>query len=259
MRAVLTVIPPRLAIPGTTSGASASASASREAGRANGRAQDGIGRVWHLSRYVNWSNTDNGVGVLGLALIDQDGVVADFERGVLDAFRAAHPGAPFIELADRRVFYAREQYAEQFGSDWGRAINAITRHADFYRNLPVIAGAPEALREMREAGHEVFLCTSPLTSSRWCVPEKLAWVENHLGASWLDRIIIAKDKTLVGDRLRQCILVDDRPVIRGLADPPPWTHVLFDAPYNRNQAEQRPRLSCWSDWRSALRPYLDGH
>jgi hypothetical protein len=44
------------------------------------------------------------------------------------------------ELADRRVFHAREQYAEQFGSDWGRAINAITRHADFYRNLPVIAG-----------------------------------------------------------------------------------------------------------------------
>jgi len=199
------------------------------------------------------------VGVLGLALIDQDGVVADFERGVLDAFRAANPGAPFIELADRRVFYAREQYAEQFGSDWGRAINAITRHADFYRNLPVIAGAPEALREMREAGHEVFLCTSPLTGSRWCVPEKLAWVENHLGASWLDRIIIAKDKTLVGDRLRQCILVDDRPVIQGLADPPPWTHVLFDAPYNQNQAEQRPRLSCWSDWRSALSPYLDGH
>lgn len=48
----------------------------------------------------------------------------------------------------------------------------------------------------------VFLCTSPLTGSRWCVPEKLAWVENHLGASWLDRIIIAKDKTLAGDRAR---------------------------------------------------------
>jgi len=78
----------------------------------------------------------------------------------------------------------------------------------------------------------------------------LAWVENHLGASWLDRIIIAKDKTLVGDRLRQCILVADRPVIRA----PPWTHVLFDAPYNPNQAEQRPRLSSWSDWRSALSP-----
>ena len=40
----------------------------------------------------------------------------------------------------RPGFHAREQYAEQFGSDWGRAINAITRHADFYRNLPVSAG-----------------------------------------------------------------------------------------------------------------------
>ena len=34
---------------------------------------------------------------------------------------------------------------------------------------------------MLEAGHEVFVCTSPLSGTRWCMPEKLAWVEKHLG------------------------------------------------------------------------------
>jgi 5'-nucleotidase len=110
---------------------------------------------------------------------------------------------------------------------------------------------------MLGAGHEVFLCTSPLTGSRWCVPEKLAWVEQHLGPRWLRRTIITADKTLVGDRLQRCILVDDRPVIKGLADPPPWQHVLFDAPYNRTKPG--PRLSSWADWREILGPYLDGH
>ncbi len=188
--------------------------------------------------------------IVGLALIDQDGVVADWERALLDAFTAEHPGAPFIEIADRRGFYAREQY----GPVWGPAVDAITHARGFYLDLPVIAGAVAALEEMRAAGHQVFLCTSPLTGSPWCVPEKLAWVERHLGGAWLDRVIIAKDKTLVGDWRQPCVLVDDRPRITGLADPPPWRRVLFDAPYNR--AEPGPRLSSWPAWREVLTPYL---
>jgi len=62
----------------------------------------------------------------------------------------------------------------------------------FYLSLPVIAGAARALEEMLEAGHEVFVCTSPLSGTRWCMQEKLVWVEEHLGASWVDRVIITK-------------------------------------------------------------------
>lgn len=192
---------------------------------------------------------------MGLVLIDQDGVLADFERGLLDAFRAEHPGAPFIDLSARRGFYARCQYAATYGPEWGRTVDAISHAKGFFLSLPVIPGALEALREMREAGHEVFVCTSPLTGSQWCVPEKLAWIESHLDRSWLDQVIIIKDKTLVGDRLQRCVLVDDRPLITGSANPPPWTHVLYDAPYN--QAEPGPRLSCWAEWHDVLSPYLD--
>lgn len=186
---------------------------------------------------------------MSVVLVDQDGVLADFEQGLLDAFRARHPGAPFIALADRRKFYAREQYPPE----WAEAIDAIIGTEGFYRNLPPINDAPAALEEMLGAGHDVFLCTSPMISSRWCVPEKLAWVEQHLGRTWLRRTVITPDKTLVGDRLQPCVLVDDRPSVTGVASPP-WTHVLFDAPYN--QGERGPRLSSWADWREVLEPIL---
>jgi 5'-nucleotidase len=186
---------------------------------------------------------------LGVVLVDQDGVLADFEQGLLDSFRARHPGAPFIALADRRGFYAREQYPAQ----WAKAIDTIVRSEGFYRDLPAIEYASAALAEMLTAGHDVFLCTSPLTGSRWCLPEKLAWIERHLGPAWLRRTIITPDKTLVGDRLKPCVLVDDRPAITGVASPP-WTQVLFDAPYNRGA--HGPRLSSWADWRTVIEPVL---
>ncbi len=189
---------------------------------------------------------------MGVLLIDQDGVLADFEQGLFDAFSAWHPCGPSIRPADRRGFYAREQYPGK----WRPAVNALMRVEGFYRNLPEIEGAPAALEEMRKAGHTVFVCTSPMSDAPWCIPEKLAWIKEHLGPDWVDRTIIAKDKTLVGDRRQPCVLVDDRPDVgsRGVAQPP-WTHVLFDAPYNQEETE-RPRLSCWADWSAVLDPVL---
>lgn len=43
-------------------------------------------------------------------LVDMDGVLADFEGGVLREFRARFPAEPRVELAERRGFSVREQY-----------------------------------------------------------------------------------------------------------------------------------------------------
>jgi 5'-nucleotidase len=191
-----------------------------------------------------------GESVVGLVLVDQDGTIADFEQALLDAFRVKHPDAPFIDIADRCEVSARKQY----GPRWGPAVDAIMKTEGFYLSLPVIAGVRRAFDEMLEAGHEVFVCTAPLSGTRWCMPEKLAWVEEHLGGSWVDRVIITKDKTLVGDPFRPCVLVDDRPGVGGLVKPPSWQQVLFDAPYN--QTTRAPRMTSWPDWRQVLAPYL---
>lgn len=189
---------------------------------------------------------------MGLALIDQDGVVADFERGLLDELSERDGRAPRIEIADRRIFSAREQYEQEF-PPWHNEVDAIMHAEGFYAGLPEIPGAKKALHQMAEAGHEVFLCTAPLKDSPWCIPEKVGWVMAHLGPEWLPRIIITRDKTLIGARHLPCVLVDDRPEITGLAEPL-WTHVLFHAAYN--QHEDGPRLSCWEDWPDVLGPLL---
>jgi hypothetical protein len=43
-------------------------------------------------------------------LVDMDGVLADFEAGLLRGFRRRFPGEPHVPLAQRRGFLAREQY-----------------------------------------------------------------------------------------------------------------------------------------------------
>lgn len=43
-------------------------------------------------------------------LVDMDGVLADFEAGLLRAFCRRFPGEPHVPLAQRRGFFAREQY-----------------------------------------------------------------------------------------------------------------------------------------------------
>jgi hypothetical protein len=89
-----------------------------------------------------------GDSVVGLVLVDQDGTIADFERALLDAFRAKHPDAPFIDVPDRREVSARKQY----GPEWGPAVDAIMKTEGFYLSLPVITGVPRAFDEMLEAG-----------------------------------------------------------------------------------------------------------
>ena len=78
-------------------------------------------------------------------------------------------------------------------------VDEIYTSPGFFRELRPIAGALDAVR----------ICTSPLNQYRNCVPEKHEWVERHLGAEFVGRMIVTKDKTLVhGD-----VLVDEAMVI----------------------------------------------
>ena len=76
---------------------------------------------------------------MGLALIDQDGVVADFERGLLDELSERDGRAPRIEIADRRIFSAREQYEQEF-PPWHDEVDAIMHTEGFYAGLPECSG-----------------------------------------------------------------------------------------------------------------------
>jgi hypothetical protein len=58
-----------------------------------------------------------------LILIDQDGVLADFDRGFYDAWQASGHAHPAVEPQHRRNFYVKDDYPKEIQSD---AIDIIT-------------------------------------------------------------------------------------------------------------------------------------
>ena len=174
-------------------------------------------------------------------LVDMDGVLADWEAKFLSTWRERHPEKHYVPIEERSSFYVTENYPRE----WREIVRSIYVAPGFYRTLEPIEGGVEAIREMLELGHEVFVCTSPLSDYRNCVLEKYEWVEQFLGDDWIPRLILTKDKTLVkGD-----ILIDDNPRPRG-AETPDWEHVIYDQPYNRSITHLR-RIT-WANWREVI-------
>lgn len=166
-------------------------------------------------------------------LIDMDGVITDFNKANWDMFELKHPEFrnkyprpdPIVE------FYAEDAYPDE---EFKNAIRNINSSPNFFLRLDPIEGAIEALYEL-EKEYEVFICTAPLLENPTCCNDKLRWVEKYLGGDWVRRTIITKDKTVVdGD-----FLIDDKPVITGIANEPIWQRIIYDQPYNRNIVGRR--------------------
>jgi len=178
-----------------------------------------------------------------IILVDMDGVTADFERGVLEGYKNAHPDKPFIPLEQRTTFYVKNQYPPKLRP----LVERIYLSQGFYLGLSPIKGALEALSELLERGDQVYITTSPLLENPFCIQEKYDWVIKYLGKDWAKRMIVTKDKTIIpGD-----YLIDDKPEVEGNQQPS-WEHILFSQPYNRDTTNKR-RLNDWSNWSQFLR------
>ncbi|RXM31053.1 hypothetical protein EOD39_7310 [Acipenser ruthenus] len=214
-------------------------------------------------------------------LVDMDGVLADFEGALLRKYRERYPGEPFIELSERRGFLARDQY-RQISPELGPKLSSVYESPGFFLDLKPISGAIEAMKEMSNLRNtEVFLCTSPILQYEHCVQEKFLWVEKHLGAEFVQRLILTRDKTIVHADL----LIDDKDSIKGesaegiqglhasvkgesaegiqglhapvkgVQASPSWEHILFTCCHNQHLQLQPPqrRLQSWADdWRAIL-------
>ena len=176
-----------------------------------------------------------------IILVDMDGVLSDFEGRFLEEWKKKFPHHPHVPLEERETFYLEENYPGGLEKD----IKSIFSAPGFFENLDAIPGGKEAITKMQSLGHEVIICTSPISNYENCVLEKYHWVEKNLGYEWTKKMIVTKDKTLVyGD-----ILIDDRPEHVGLKKPV-WKHVLFEAPYNKNVPDKQ-RIT-WDNWEKIL-------
>lgn len=185
-----------------------------------------------------------------LVLVDMDGVLVDFAAGFWKRWANRWPHAPGREAADPTQFYVDDQVP----AAWRTAARELVCEAGFFAELPPVDGAVAALHAMLERGWDVRICTAPILANPTCASDKLAWVEQHLGDGWSERVIVTKDKTLV----RGDVLVDDRPTVLGALEPT-WRHVLFDATYNADMPGAAVRLHQWSQWLATLGPLVASH
>jgi 5'-nucleotidase len=119
-------------------------------------------------------------------------------------------------------------------------IKEIINSPGFFRDLPPGHIAANAVEDMLDAGHDVFICTKPHLPNPTCESEKKQWIQEHIPVLE-KKIIMTQDKTMV----RGDILIDD--TWQHGKKHPEWDLVMFDQPWNTKYAVRR--LNDWS-WSS---------
>jgi 5'-nucleotidase len=177
-----------------------------------------------------------------VVLLDMDGVLVDWDAG----FRAEWQkfGHKDSDI-DRTTSYFMEDCV---APELRGAALAVINQPHFFRDLPPMPGAVEAVREMLEAGFDLYICTSPLDTNPTCCQDKLEWVRKYLGDLMpMTKVVMSRDKTLmIGD-----VLIDDKPEVKGKMSGV-WEHIIFDAPYNKEVQGDRLRMDTWTEWRRVL-------
>lgn len=176
-----------------------------------------------------------------IILVDMDNTLVDFDAGLLTQWRRLYPNEFYIPLEERTTFHPHKDYPENLQDK----IQDLCHSQGFVRSLPATPGGIEAVHEMLAKGHDVRFCTSHFFKYDHCVLEKYQWIEEHFDATFVDRIILTRDKTLI----RGDILIDDKPKVVGIMKPI-WEHVLYDRPFNSDITGHR-RLT-WQNWREIL-------
>ena len=94
-------------------------------------------------------------------LVDMDNVVCDFDGALVGRFSARHPGQTMLTTsAETRKHWS---IADDVEAPFAEEVKELYCAPGFAQGLAPIPGAVEALHEMLAAGHDVRLCTSPLT------------------------------------------------------------------------------------------------
>lgn len=158
-------------------------------------------------------------------LIDMDGPLAHFDQRFYE--RCLEAGYEMHSTLETQC----HRFATDCIIDPGhrRAARAMVDTEPWFRDLPPVPGALAGINELlaHPDVDDVFICTKPLSVNKTCHSDKAAWVERHLGAEWLERLIITPDKSQV----RGEILLDDAPKPHWFTRAE-WLPVIYPMPWN---------------------------
>lgn len=192
--------------------------------------------IWPDRPAVGWERP--------VLLVDMDGVLADFDGALWEGTKDLVE-YDIESLEDQRHRFLTDHLGSQFDR---RLVRGVVERPGWFRDLPVMVGALEAMEEIRETGVEIWVCTKPLEANPSCRDDKGAWLREHF--PYLEgRMIIAPDKSLVVGS----VLLDDAPhptsIGRAL-----WRPVLFDSVWHRHDARYAG-FESWS-WRDPVEDLL---
>lgn len=138
--------------------------------------EDAMIEIMHALRMAN--------GGKEVVWVDMDGVVADFESKAT------------VEAAKMQLTFKEFAYQKQY------------RHIEgFYRDLPLIPGAKEAILELDACGkYEINFLSAPSWGNESCFTDKRIWIKENFGTSFDKRMDLSFHK---GHYLGH-YLIDDR-------------------------------------------------
>ncbi len=124
------------------------------------------------------------------------------------------------------------------------AVDQYAFHDDFFKDLKVIPGAKEVIRDLYQH-YEIFITTAAMEFPNSFLP-KLAWLKEHLPYISWTHIVFCGDKSIINADY----LIDDnaRHFKRFIGQ-----GILFTAPHNRT-VEWDMRVNSWEEVRKLLLP-----
>lgn len=118
---------------------------------------------------------------------------------------------------------------------------------DFYKRIPVMEGAQDAMAEISAIpGVLTKVCSAPTASNPTCASDKILALGRDFSPELAHSAVLKWDKTTeFGD-----VLLDDKPKIEGALPQPFWEHVVFNHPYNI--ATPGRRMYNWGEWATVI-------
>ncbi len=136
-------------------------------------------------------------------LLDVDGVIADFLRGVLVAVQ--HITGRYYEPFQVTQYSIKDSIGLS-NAEWKRVVEEAITTEGFAFFLDAYPGAVEAVKKLA-VDHDVYFVTSPWNSSPTWVHDRSEWLVKKFGTALGRKVVHTSHKHLVvGD-----VLVDDVP------------------------------------------------
>lgn len=163
-------------------------------------------------------------------LVDMDDTLCDW-MGASTA-RITELGYPVSR--DPHAYPVSIVLSKDYGLRATTLLYRAMREPGFFINLQPHKEAVEMVRCLDSLGFDVCICTMPLPYDKedWCKEEKRAWVANHLGYKFVDKMIFSSRKYEVAG----LYLIDDSPATVHYAEThnPQWKPVLVNHFYNKD-------------------------